>query len=97
METAAQRIGEAWRKVVAPREAGELGAVLEQGMGEAQPSRPRSFAEMMAGPTMLAMGAGPSATAAAGAAGQPAGPRPEMVGQVLGGAAGRLGEVAGAA
>jgi len=97
METAAQRIGEAWRKVVAPREAGELGAVLERGMGEAQPSRPRSFAEMMAGPTMLAMGAGPSATAAAGAAGQPAGPRPEMVGQVLGGAAGRLGEVAGAA
>jgi len=97
MERAGQRIGEAWRKVVAPREAGTLGQVLEQGRGEAQPSRPRSFAEMMAGPAMLAMGAGPSATAAAGAAGQPAGPRPEAVGEILGGAAGRLGELAGAA
>ena len=107
METAAQRIGEAWRKVVAPREAGMLGAVLERGMGEAQPSRPRSFAEMMAGPTMLAMGAGAGPAAgpvAAGplsrlGAGAPAAgeARPEMVGQILGGALGRVGEVAGAA
>ena len=84
-ERISRRIGEIWRGLRQPVEAGPTVAeVAAQGVGPARAGKPVGVAEMWAAP---AMGGAPAGGEA----------RPEAVGEILGGAGGRAMEMAGAA